>query len=128
MDSSGNHLHAIGGVKSGPGYGGSGYSAVIGNGNFVAMPASTLFDSKVLSITFWLFLSEDSSEGENNISSVDSPIDTKWCPLIYKGGEKPQEKIKARAPAVFLDKKTRNLKIYFTTTANGTSTDVILLL
>ncbi len=58
MDASGHHLHVEGQVKAGPGFGGSGYSAVIGSGNFLVIPGSEMLDSKELSITFWLYLNE----------------------------------------------------------------------
>jgi len=43
-DLTGNHNNVKGGIKNGPGYGGSGYSAVIGDGQYITIPASAIFD------------------------------------------------------------------------------------
>jgi hypothetical protein len=44
--------------------------------------------------------------------------------LIYKGAELKSQNEKARAPALFINKKSRKLTAYFTTTSNGTKSDV----
>lgn len=46
------------------------------------------------------------------------------CPILYKGAEVKYQNEKARSPAIYIDKKNRKVQAYFTTTANGTKSDV----
>jgi hypothetical protein len=116
LDNSGNKNHAIirNGdsknsnskqvIKAGPAFGGFGSSAAF-QGEYLEIPFTKSFEAVDFSITFWFFLSEDnySSKGTRN------------CPLIQRGVDDLFKKDFQRSPAIYLDRKTKNLKVFVKT-------------
>ena len=117
LDSSGNHNHASSPIRPGPSMGGSAYSANIGQGNYITIPNSEDFNSRVFSITFWVFFIRDNLEDPESIQGL------RMCPLLYKGNEDKAKNENARAPAILLDRKERTIKVTVSTTANDTTTE-----
>ena len=107
LDNSGNKNHAIGEVKAGPAFGGLGSSAYFGtgNGDFLKIPYTKLFEPVEFSVTFWFFLIEESYSTKG----------TRNCPLIQRGNDDLFSKKFERSPALYFDRKTKNLKAFVKT-------------
>lgn len=63
LDHSGNNNHAKNQIKTGPSFLGVGNSAYFDGYDFLEIPHSSDFMSKELSITFWLFIIKELTEG-----------------------------------------------------------------
>lgn len=102
VDYSGNKNHAIRTVGAGTAFGGRGASAIIEGEEFIEIPHSETISKKIFSITFWMYLS-------NRNAGV---LEETWCPLLQKGVDSSEYE---RAPGVFIDLKTRALRVYVST-------------
>lgn len=65
MDSSGSKNHAKNSIEAGPSFGGIGSSAYFNGYNYLEIPNSPDFDSKIFSLTFWVYLIKEMTEGKN---------------------------------------------------------------
>jgi hypothetical protein len=93
-------------VQTGPAFGGFGASAFFSNGNYLEVPFTDAFGSTDFTITFWLFVIQDfftSSKG------------TRYCPLLQRGNDDLFSKIYQRSPAIYYDRKDKNLKLFMKT-------------
>lgn len=104
LDSSGSQNHAASAVTAGSSYGGKGHSAAFTGDSYIEIPHSESLSSTLFSMTFWVFMQEDSAtEG------------LRWCPLIQKGTDDEASVSYERAPAVYFDRQDRQLKAYVST-------------
>lgn len=107
MDLSGHYNHPIKIVEAGVSRGGKGSSALFNGNEYIEIPHSEDFDSKIFSITFWMYLLTGHGEtGDDNVHKR-----TKWCPLLHKGVDDELDEIYYRAPALFLNGEDGSLKI-----------------
>ena len=83
LDSSGNSNHAKYAIPAGPGVGGKGASAMFNGFDSVEVPHSPSFDSKVFSVSFWMYLYKDPAASVRH--------GAKWCPILQKGGNKDEQ-------------------------------------
>ena len=114
LDSSGLQHHASSSVPSGPAAGGQGASAQFSGSNFVEIPDAADLDSRIFTLTTWLFLYRN-AEVEGGVSTG-----FRWCPILQKGLDDPTNRVFARAPALFVDRRDRGLRAYVSTTASDT--------
>jgi len=107
LDTSGNKNHAVGVVKPGPAFGGIGASAFFSNGDYITIPHSNSFQQgSDFTITFWLFVVQDFFTSSKGI---------RYCPLIQRGNDDLFAKNYQRSPALYYDRKDKNLKLYLKT-------------
>ena len=64
LDSSGLKNHAKSEIPPGPSFGGSDHSAYFNGVDYLEIPHSPEFMSKIFSITFWVFMIRDFGEGK----------------------------------------------------------------
>ena len=106
IDNSGNHNHAKGQSLAGTAIGGEGASALFSSGDYLTVPFNKSFISNEFSVTFWLYLVNDQYSNKAE----------RFCPLFQRGDDDLAAKIFRRAPALYYDRKERNLKFYVKTT------------
>ena len=104
LDYSGNKNHALSPPTPGPGRGGKGNSASFTGQNYLEVSHSDSFDSKIFSMTFWVFIQKDSSTSGD-----------RWCPIVQKGKDEESDVVYERAPAVYYDRQDKFLKVYIST-------------
>jgi hypothetical protein len=106
LDNSGNRHHGVGIVNSGPAFGGIGSSALFTSGNYITIPASSAFKSSDFTITFWLFVVQDFFSSSKGV---------RYCPLLQRGNDDLFSKTYQRGPALYYDRKEKNLKLFIKT-------------
>jgi len=102
LDNSGNRNHGVGRVKSGPAFGGFGSSGFFSSGDYIQIPASPAFKSTDFTVTFWLFVVQDFFTSSKGI---------RYCPLVQRGNDDLFAKTYQRSPAIYYDRKDKNLKV-----------------
>jgi hypothetical protein len=108
LDNSGNKLHGVGTVKSGPAFAGLGSSALFSGGEFLQIPYNKGFNGQNFTITFWLFVFQDFFSNNKGI---------RFCPFLQRGNDNPVEKKYNRSPGIYFDRKDKNL-VLFTSTSD----------
>lgn len=117
LDNSGLKNHAINTVQAGTSFGGVGASGFFNDGNYLEVPFNESFRSNEFTITFWFFVIQDffsSSKG------------TRYCPIIQRGNDDLYAKSFQRAPALYLDRSSKNLKFYVKTNAEDQTQGEVL--
>lgn len=99
---SGNHCKTPG--PAAPSRTSKGHSLNILEEQYIEIPHSSSFESKIFSMTFWLYMHKD-------------PSDTglRWCPIIHKGTDDEENLIYQRSPAIYYDREDKFLKVYVST-------------
>ncbi len=115
MDYSGHKNHAINKVPAGVERGGKGYSAMFNGNNYLEIPHSDDFNSKVFSVTFWLYI----IQGHGNAADDQLHKRVKWCPIFQKGKDDELEKVFLRAPGLFISGEDGSLKVVVSSTETG---------
>jgi hypothetical protein len=118
LDNSGNRNHGAGVVKPGPAFGGFGSSAQFTGGEYVTVPFTPAFQSSDFSVTFWLFVVQDFFTSSKGI---------RYCPLVQRGNDDLFAKNYHRSPALYYDRKEKNLKFYVKTNSDDASQGESLL-
>jgi hypothetical protein len=106
LDNSGNRNHGIGVVNAGPAFGGVGSSGLFTSGNYITIPANPGFQSSDFTITFWLFVVQDFFSSNKGV---------RYCPLMQRGNDDLFSKTYQRGPALYYDRKEKNLKLFIKT-------------
>ena len=106
LDNSGRRNHGKGSAKAGPAFGGMGNSAYFSNGEYIEVSNSDDLNSNDFTITFWLYVINDNYSNNKGI---------RFCPLLQKGDDNLNDKEYQRGPALYFDRKDRNMKVYITT-------------
>ncbi len=109
LDNSGNRNHGVGLVSAGQAFGGAGSSGLFTSGNYVTIPGNPGFsnpDNTDFSVTFWLFVVQDFFSASKGV---------RYCPLVQKGKDDLFAKTYQRKPAIYYDRKDKNLKFYIKT-------------
>jgi Concanavalin A-like lectin/glucanases superfamily len=104
LDYSGSKNHALSPPTPAPSKGGIGYSASFTGSNYLEVPNSDSFGSKIYSMSFWLYVQK---------VSLDSGI--RWCPIIQKGVDTASNNTYQRSPAIYYDRQDKFLKVYVST-------------
>lgn len=105
LDSSGNSNHAKSGVTAGPAPGGFGSSGYFTGYNYMEVPPNESMDLETFTITFWMNVHRDSRIESNTASGM------QWCPVLQKGEDDLDSENFNRTPAIYLDRKTRQLRV-----------------
>lgn len=103
LDYSSNQNHGKNSVTPGPTFMSKVASAYF-SGDYIEIPNDFELNEKLFSITFWMFLPQQSTEEG-----------LKWCPILQKGTDTEEDMLYQRTPAVFLNRETRQLKAYVST-------------
>ncbi|KAH0481181.1 MAG: hypothetical protein KVP17_001945 [Porospora cf. gigantea B] len=114
IDVSGLGHHAAGDLYASPGLTGAGYSALFRN-TFVDVPRSPIMDEVGVgnfSLTFFISVLEDAVTVASRAALEPNTL---WCPIIHKGHETVSPPSVVAMPAVFIDVKTRQLKVVLST-------------
>ena len=90
-----------------------GSSAFFNGFDYLEIPHSQDFTSKVYSVTFWLYLIKEYTEDLKQKKGL------RWCPILQKGVDDTFENIFFRSPAIFFDRKERVLKAAVSSTAGN---------
>jgi hypothetical protein len=105
QDISGHRNHGLASVQAGPAFAGQGSSAHFFKTNFMAVPGTgVLATLQDFSYTFWIHLLDDAAGPKQGL---------RVCPLLRKGGassENGQSPLPP-APAIFLDRESRHLRV-----------------
>eukprot|EP00753_Platysulcus_tardus_P015066 PLAT4752.1.p2 GENE.PLAT4752.1~~PLAT4752.1.p2 ORF type:complete len:388 (+),score=184.41 PLAT4752.1:30-1166(+) len=102
LDSSGQGNHGKNPIPPGAGVGGRGASAAFNGFDWVEVPHSASFTSRVFSASFWIYLARD--------PTVSLGKGLRWCPLLHKGAASDE-----MAPALMLDRRDGQLKFVVST-------------
>lgn len=97
LDYSGKANHAKEPPAFGPGVGGKGSSAKFDGSDWVEIPDHKAMDSMDFSVTFWMYLLQDSTG--------------QWRSVMHKGSKDHE-----RTPTIFLEPLTRGIEFFVSTT------------
>ena len=106
LDKSGNNNHALRKVNAGPSFGSIGASGFFNRGEYLEIPFNNAFLTNDYTITFFFYLIEDSFSNKEG---------TRLCPLIQRGVDDLFTKSFQRAPAIYIDRRKKNIKTYIKT-------------
>lgn len=106
IDTSGNDNHGMASLQAGPALAGQGSSAHFFKSNFMVVRSSESLKLQDFSYTFWIHLLDDASGPRQGL---------RVCPLLRKGGAESRvedgQTPLPPAPAIFLDRQSRHLRI-----------------
>jgi len=105
IDNSGSNNHAIGKSLAGAAFGGEGASALFSGGDYLEVPFNKAFVSNEFTISFWLYLVQDSYS-----------FKSRFCPFLQRGDDDLSSKVFKRAPALYYDRKEKTLRLFVKTT------------
>lgn len=89
-------------MKAGPGLGGKGGSAFFDGDNYLYIPNRKEFAGEELTYSFWIYLVSFNKEGAGDLK----------CPLLLKGNDDFKLKTFLRHPGIYIDEKTRKIKVF----------------
>lgn len=107
LDYSHKKHHASQKPVAGGAFSGRGASAKFTGSDYLEVSASTDFDVKLFTVTFWVYVYGQSSDSGR-----------RWCPVFQKGLEDDSVQSYNRTPSIHYDRNERGLKAYVSTTAS----------